>query len=341
MSIVFLIGPVLSMACASPGTAGAPAALRREAGGSPLTDVGALVHPAEIVIRNDDPPGWGLNDPRPFQPVGGNPATTLGEARLSGARRAAQVWASRLQSRTPIVLAVSFNHESCREHKGLANGGPGRLVTVFPGEHPEVGYAPALANAMAGRDLNGSEPEGRIQVVAVFDDEPRCLGGAWYYGFDHPNHFSQYGLDYVSVLFHEIGHSLGFSSYMEEDGGALSAFDLHVYDETLGKAWPDLTSSQRKDAAAKKHNVTWNGPSTNAAAVFYPFAATNGHLRLDVPNGHLSHWEGETTGGYVGLTMSGSRTNEVRSDHLDVTPCVLQDMGWPLMPGQPCLDVAH
>ena len=44
---------------------------------------------ATIVIVNGDGPNEGFNDTTPFTPVGGNNATTLGQARLNAVQYAA------------------------------------------------------------------------------------------------------------------------------------------------------------------------------------------------------------------------------------------------------------
>ena len=48
-----------------------------------LATAGSAVQAANITIVPTDPAGEGFNDPTAFTPVGGNNATTLGEARLN------------------------------------------------------------------------------------------------------------------------------------------------------------------------------------------------------------------------------------------------------------------
>ena len=47
---------------------------------------------AIIKVVNLDGVGEGFNDPTPFTPVGGNPAVTLGDARLLAFQHAAFLW---------------------------------------------------------------------------------------------------------------------------------------------------------------------------------------------------------------------------------------------------------
>ena len=68
----------------------------------------------------------------------------------------------------------------------------------------------ALANALAGVDLDIAEPELEINVTT---------GDFWYYGLDGKCPSSKY--DLVSVILHEMAHGLGFmsGSYYDEVSG--------------------------------------------------------------------------------------------------------------------------
>jgi hypothetical protein len=297
-------------------------------------DVAAKGHspPAEtrIVIHNGDPPGWGLDDKRPFTPVGGNDARTLGEARMNAVKHAARIWSGVVVSATPIVLDVTFNHEACGS-PGVANGGY-TPVTGFAGAKPGISYPPALANTIAKTDVNGSEVEGSIQVVAVFDEDPGCHGLRFYYGLDHPKSpkvDGDQGMDFVEVIEHEIGHVLGFND--QHTHGTIAPLMQLAYDETQQRFWPDLSPAERKRAAKDVHNLTFNAPATNRVAASFPSATTNGHMRLGAGTKTLSHWES-----HKGLLMAGRG----RSPYLDVTPCALEDIGWKLTSATRCPDVA-
>ncbi len=47
---------------------------------------------ATITVVNRDGVNEGLNDPTPFTPIGGNAATTVGQARLKAFEYAATIW---------------------------------------------------------------------------------------------------------------------------------------------------------------------------------------------------------------------------------------------------------
>src|SRR5678809_1730406 len=68
---------------------------------------------ATIVINNIDGPGEGFNDATPVPPVGGNPATTLGQARLNAFQYAAELAGACLVSN--VVIPVSYTHLRAHE----------------------------------------------------------------------------------------------------------------------------------------------------------------------------------------------------------------------------------
>ncbi|MCK5924845.1 MAG: hypothetical protein KAG10_03030, partial [Methylococcales bacterium] len=73
-----------------------------------LATAGSAVQAANITIVPTDPVGEGFNDPTAFTPVGGNNATTLGEARLNVFRAAAEQWGSILESDVEIIVEANF-----------------------------------------------------------------------------------------------------------------------------------------------------------------------------------------------------------------------------------------
>src|SRR5215813_5463078 len=68
---------------------------------------------ATIIINNTDGVGEGFNDPTPFVPVGGNPATTLGAARLNAFQYAADLAGACLVSNVTIVVNASMDPLTC------------------------------------------------------------------------------------------------------------------------------------------------------------------------------------------------------------------------------------
>ncbi len=69
---------------------------------------GSAAPAATLTIQVMDAAGEGFNDPAPFTPIGGNNATTLGQARLNVFTEAAQLWGMLLNSPVNIVIEASF-----------------------------------------------------------------------------------------------------------------------------------------------------------------------------------------------------------------------------------------
>src|SRR5262245_41763322 len=91
-------------------------------------------HAATFTFRSIDDPGEGLNDPTPFTPVGGNTATTLGEARMNVLREAGRIWGALLQSNVPILVDAKFDALACTLTSAtLGQAGPRGYFANFPG----------------------------------------------------------------------------------------------------------------------------------------------------------------------------------------------------------------
>ena len=64
---------------------------------------------ATITVVNRDGANEGLNDPTPFTPIGGNDATTAGEARLKAFEHAATIWGDLLNSTVAITVDANVD----------------------------------------------------------------------------------------------------------------------------------------------------------------------------------------------------------------------------------------
>lgn len=226
---------------------------------------------ANVVLVNLDPPGAGLNDPTPAAPVGGNPGVTLGEQRTNVYLFAADVWGSVLDSPEPIYVGASFQPLTCSPTSGtLGSAGTTFIFRDFPGAiEPATWYHSALADALAGVDLN----PGFIDINSRFNSrigtDPGCLTGRnWYYGIDHN---AGIDFDFLNVVAHEIGHGVGFSNFVSEINGALQSgftdvYNNRTYDVTTGKTWQQMTQAERAISAVNDRNVVWIGNEVTAQA---------------------------------------------------------------------------
>lgn len=234
---------------------------------------------ANITIVNGNAAGVGFNDPTPVAPVGGNPGTTLGQQRLNAFQYAASLWGQAIDSTVEIRILATFEPLACTASGAtLGSAGPRDVESDFPGA-PVAGtwYHVALANKLAGTDLfpaaldvpggGGADIRARFNSrLGLFAD---CLPGSpFYLGLD-ANHGT--AIDLVTVLLHEFGHGLGFSTVTAGTTGAYlagqpSIYDHFAYDNTTGKTWVQMTDAERAASAVNARQLVWSGANVTAAA---------------------------------------------------------------------------
>jgi hypothetical protein len=228
---------------------------------------------ADVFLVNLDPPGLGLNDPTPADPVGGNLGTTVGEQRVNVYLDAARIWGETLESNVPIFVGATFQPLPCEATGGvLGAAGPTIIFSDFPGAPlPGTWYVSALADALIGAD----GAPGSIDIISFFNSElgtAGCLENtAWYYGLDNNNDPTQ--IDFHAVVSHEIAHGLGFLELASEASGELffglpDAYLVNMKDLTTGKQWDEMTDAERLDSQVNSGNLVWTGPSVTADAPF-------------------------------------------------------------------------
>jgi hypothetical protein len=242
-----------------------------------LLTTGSAFARVTITIQNNDAAGLGFNDPTAATPVGGNPGTTLGEQRLNAFKFAAGIWGEILDSSVPIVISASFSPinspaNPCTSTSAILGqaSAVGFFIDFTNAPLPHVAYPVALANSLAGRDLNPNVADINAQFNALVDN-PTCLGATnWYYGLDG-NHGIH--IDLVSVLLHEFAHGLGFAGNISTDsgnfiggGGTPSVFDIHTFDTQAGLRWDQMSSQQRLVSMLNTGHLAWDGPLTKAHA---------------------------------------------------------------------------
>ncbi|HEX8722334.1 MAG TPA: PA domain-containing protein [Pyrinomonadaceae bacterium] len=219
---------------------------------------------ATIVIQNNDAAGQGFNDPTPVSPVGGNTGTTLGQQRLNAFQFAANIWGATLNSGPTIVIRASWSSTlSCSANAGTL--GAANAATSFRGfanaPFANTLYPVALANALAGADLNNANPEINAQFNSNLGNTGCLEGKPFYLGLDG-NHGS--GIDLVAVLMHEFGHGLGFLTFTNSSTGAQAGgfpfiYDRFLVDNTTEKAWVEMTDAERQASAVNTGHLVWKG----------------------------------------------------------------------------------
>ncbi len=244
-----------------------------------------------IQILNLDGPGEGFNDATAFTPTGGNPTTTVGEARLLAFRYAAQLWASHLESAVQIRVAARMDPLG-GDALGAILGFAGPITSHRDFVNAPVAgtwYPQALANSLAGVDV----APGADDITATFNsdvDNGVVLGPAnWYYGLDAAPPPGQ--VDFVTVVLHELGHGLGFLSLADPETGAkhMGADDAYLRHLEHHDATPSTltaqTDVQRVASFVADPDLHWTGAETLAAAAALPLTAgfPSSHVQMHAP----------------------------------------------------------
>ena len=295
---------------------------------------------ANIIIVNLDPPGTGFNDPTPWAPVGGNPATTIGASRLNAFQFAANVWGSYLRSSVTIRVDANFTALPCTavsavlgaagaqtQHRNFANAAP------YPAPAADTWYPQALANAINGADLAPVQSDIRARFNSNIGN-PDCLAGLnWYYGLDASPPAGS--IDLVTVLLHEFGHGLGFQTFVNLATGApfmgfpdtfMRFLDLNGAVPAL---WTDMTDAQRLAAEVADPNLVWVGANVTAqGAAVLAAGLTSGNVRMFgppmvQPGSSVSHYHTALTPNEL---MEPVYTGPDRN--LCLTLALMQDVGW-------------
>ncbi len=254
---------------------------------------------ATIVVVNNDGPNEGFNDPTLVPAVGGNPGTTLGAQRLNAFRFAADLWASALTSTVTIQVDATMDPLPCSASTAtLGQASPTTVLRDFPGAaFPGTWYPVALANQLAGFDLAASDSDITAQFSSVVGTTC-ALPTGWYYGFDGAAPAST--LDFVTVVFHELGHGLGFETFVDPDTGAELMSHPDVFERNLqddGVSWLSMTSTQRQASTIHTGHLVWSGPTvTENAGILTAGRNADGLVLMYAPSvvsagSSVSHWD--------------------------------------------------
>lgn len=259
-------------------------------------------------------------------------ATFPDEARAAF-NAAAAIWGSLLNSSVPITINACWANLGSSSILGYSGGGPiHRNFSNAP--LANTWYGGALANALAGSDLNSSAFDMHITYNSSF---------TWYYGTDGLTPAGQ--VDLMSVVLHEIAHGLNFSGSMRYSGGSGSwgysytPTNPNIYDTFMrdGTANPGnllidtaiySNPSTALGSALRSDNIWFHGSNAMAA---------NGGQRVKMyapttwaSGSSYSHLDYATFAGTANRLMVYAISPGVSThDPGPVTLGILKDMGWP------------
>ena len=214
---------------------------------------------------------------------------------------AIDVWSENFASTVPITIDATWGRSSTSGILGSAR--PGNYFEGFAGApDPTLWYPSALANALAGIDLDQNSPEIVIQANS---------NANWNQRNDGQPTTSEYDLE--SAFIHELGHGLGFLSTDAFDTyfkyGILdqpTPFD--AYTQTAdGRRLSDFPSPSAELGTALTNTLVWSGPLGIAANNgVKPLLYTPSRYEVGSSVSHLDE-----------ATYSSSGANAVMSPYLD------------------------
>ena len=168
---------------------------------------------------------------------------------------AVDVWSQNFTSQVPVKIKVLWERQS---NSGiLASAAPGKFHTNFKNiPDGDLWYASALADSLAGEDIEPTIPEITIRINST-------NGPMLYLGTDGKCPSNKY--DLVSMILHEMGHGLGFLSNADYDelygyGSIQQPTPFDAYAQLPdGRRLMDLDSPSIELGQALTEPLVWSG----------------------------------------------------------------------------------
>ena len=126
---------------------------------------------------------------------------------------ATQILSEALSSTVPIRVLVRWRDLGAGT---LAAAGTSEYVKDFPNAPRGIGFPIALAEKIAGLNINGTNDPDIFIDIDDRDD--------WYFDFENPTSITNSEFDFVSVVLHEMIHGLGFigfSGFVQDGRGTM------------------------------------------------------------------------------------------------------------------------
>lgn len=240
---------------------------------------------------------------------------------------AVDIWAGLITS--PVTIRVQANWTNLGAGV-LGSAGPTFYASDFDGAPQlNVGYPGALAEKLAGRNLN--DP-GEFDLSANFNS-----AFDWYYNSTGTPGANQY--DLISVILHELGHGLGFvdtynfvsgsGEYGSFTDGTPFFYDVNIENTTGTNLYQSFASpSTQLGSQLVGNNLFYNSPlvlSNNGgqrAKIYAPSTWSGGSS--------IAHLDENTypAGNANSLMSPQFAAREVNHDPGVITLNLFKDMGW-------------
>ena len=292
---------------------------------------------ATIVIDVLDGPDEGFNDPGapdPASVAGGNAGASLGDQRFVAFAYATDIWAGVLDSSQTIVVGATFDPQPCEAATAsLGAAGTNTVHRDFTGAPvANTWYPAALANALAGADLAPGNDDIDAFFNSAIDDAACAFPKVWYYGLDGNPPAGT--IDFVSVVLHELGHGLGFQTFVDLNTGAkLNNFDdifmLWLENHPTGELYPEMTDAARVSASVNTGNLHWVGPDVVAQSGGLTSGRhPTGHVEMYAPDpqdpgSSVSHFSTALSPDELMEPSFTGATHDV-----GLATALMQDIGW-------------
>ena len=166
---------------------------------------------------------------------------------------AVDTWAANFASTVPVSVNVTWSKASSEGILAAASS-KNNYANFTGAPDKTLYYASALANALAGKDLDPVSPEIEITISS---DAP------WYLGVDGKCPPRSYDLQ--SVILHEMAHGLGFISgnYYDELSGLGRILQPTPFDAYAqlpdGRRLADMPNSSLETGKALTSTLMWSG----------------------------------------------------------------------------------
>jgi hypothetical protein len=284
---------------------------------------------ATIVIQVNDGPGEGFNDPNPPRNAnqkGSNPGTSLGEMRMELFKEAAKVWGDIVNSTETISIGAEFNDLGCFGNSALlGQAGPTSTKENFGSGDANIAYAVALAESLSSSNQNGASVEINAEFNSKVDSDITCLGGGgFYYGLDGNVPDGTTAL--FSTVLHELGHGLGFLSYVTQDGswlnGTMDPYSRLLMDLQTGKSWADMSDLERSNSLLNEPNLVWTGAKVTEDRTLHLDPTTELKINAPAPAGTSDANLGQQSpaipgGGLAAAVVDGNSVSDLDGPPFD------------------------